>query len=43
MEKDIFVFNLLDQAYRSNQSLFDSLVYREIADFNFEPQKLQIQ
>ena len=43
MEKDVFVFNLLDQAYRSNQSLFDSLVYREIADFNFEPQKLQIQ
>jgi len=40
--EDLFVFNFADKEYQSSQYLFDSLVYREIADFNFEPQKLQL-
>lgn len=40
---DIFVLNHLEKAYRSNQSLFDSLVYKEIADFDFEIQKPQLR
>jgi hypothetical protein len=41
MKHDIFVFDSIENKYRSNQSLFDSLVYREIADFDFEIQKPQ--
>ena len=39
VKDDIFVLNHLEKAYRSNQSLFDSLVYKEIADFDFKIQK----
>jgi hypothetical protein len=42
VKEDIFVFDSIEKKYRSNQSLFDSLVYREIADFNVEVQKPQI-
>jgi hypothetical protein len=41
--EDVFVFNSEDKKYQSNQSLFDSLVYRQIADFNFETKKLQVK
>jgi hypothetical protein len=40
---DIFVFNRTEKVYRSNQSLFDSLVIKEIANFDFEIKKPQIQ
>ena len=42
VKEDVFVFDSIEKKYRSNQSLFDSLVYREIADFNVEVQKPQI-
>ena len=38
-KEDVFVFNDKDKAYRSTQSLFDSLVYKEIAGFSLEVQK----
>lgn len=38
---DVFVYNHANKEYHSSQSLFDSLVYRETADFNFEIQKPQ--
>lgn len=41
--EDVFIFNYADKKYQSNQSLFDSLVYRQIADFNFDPQKPQVK
>jgi len=40
---DIFVFNLTEKVYRSNQSSFDSLVIKEITNFAFETKKPQIQ
>lgn len=41
--EDVFVFSYADKEYHSSQSLFDSLVYQEIADFNFETKKPHIQ
>jgi hypothetical protein len=42
-QDDIFVFNRMGKVYRSNQSLFDSLVIKEITNFDFETKKPQIQ
>ena len=38
-KEDVFVFNYADKLYHSNQSIFDSLVYKEIANFTLEVQK----
>lgn len=40
---DIFVFDEANKSYRSNESAFDSLVYKEIANFDFEHRKQQIE
>jgi hypothetical protein len=42
VKEDVFVFDSIHKEYRSNQSLFDKLVYKEIADFDFEILKPQI-
>ena len=39
---DIFTFNRMEKLYRSNLSLFDSLVIKEITNFDFETKKPQI-
>jgi hypothetical protein len=42
-KEDVFVFDETNKSYRSNQSSFDSLVYKEIAKFEYEPRRQQIE
>ncbi len=37
--EDVFIFDSANQIYKSNQSLFDSLVYKEVAEFDINIQK----